>query len=120
MTLLVLFEIQPRADVDEGAYEAAFVRMLELVGTVPGFLGFKSFSGEDGTELAVARFEDDLALEVWREHPEHVLTRRRGREEFFETYDITIATVGRQYGWQRDGVGRQAEGSETLQSSDSG
>lgn len=99
--LVVLFEIRARADVDEAAYEQAFLHMLELVQGVAGFVSFASYSATDGTELAVARFTDDIALAAWREHPEHVLTRARGHEEFFDAYDITIATVGRQYGWQR-------------------
>ncbi|KQS98778.1 antibiotic biosynthesis monooxygenase family protein [Cellulomonas sp. Leaf395] len=99
--LVVLFEIRARADVDEAAYEQAFVHMLELVQDIPGFLSFSSYTSSDGAELAVARFEDDVALARWREQPDHVLTRRRGREEFFEAYDITVATVGRQYSWRR-------------------
>jgi heme-degrading monooxygenase HmoA len=102
--LVVLFEIRARADVDEAAYEQAFLRMLELVQDIPGFVGFTSYSGADGTELAVARFTDDIALGQWREQPEHVVTRRRGHEEFFDSYEITIATVGRQYGWRRADV----------------
>ncbi|MET4640010.1 antibiotic biosynthesis monooxygenase [Mycetocola sp. 2940] len=103
--LVVLFEIRARDGVDETAYEEAFLHMLELVQDVPGFVSFASYTSVEGTELAVARFQDDIALGQWRNQPEHVLTRRRGREEFFESYEITIATVGRQYNWQRTPVG---------------
>ena len=99
--LVVLFEIRARPDVDEAAYEGAFERMLELVGQVPGFVSFSSYASADGTELAVARFEDDIALGRWREQAEHVLTRQRGREEFFHSYDITIAAEVRRYAWKR-------------------
>lgn len=98
---VVLFHITTRPDVDEAEYEAAFVRMMELVAQVPGFLGFDAFTGQDGSELAVARFEDEQALAAWRDQPEHVDTRRRGRQEFFAAYDITIATVNRHYAWSR-------------------
>jgi hypothetical protein len=30
--------------------------MLELVSGMPGFVGIEGFSGEDGSELAIARF----------------------------------------------------------------
>jgi heme-degrading monooxygenase HmoA len=99
--LVVLFRIRARRDVDEGAYGAAFEQMLAGARATPGFVSFDSYSAEDGAELAVAVFEDDLALERWREDPDHVITRRRGHDEFFESYDITIATVGRQYAWTR-------------------
>lgn len=97
---VVLFRIRTRADVDEAAYAAAFERMLELVSTIPGFVSIDGFTGEDGSELALARFENEEAITAWREHPEHVATRRRGREEFFEAYQITVATVSREYGWE--------------------
>ncbi len=101
MSVVVLFHVHTRDGVDEAAYEADFVRMLGLAGDVPGFLGFDAFAGEDGSELALVRFEDEAAVSRWREHPEHVLTRERGRVEFFDRYDITVAEVTRQYDWRR-------------------
>ena len=66
---------------------------------MPGFTGIEGYGGEDGSELAVAQFESTEALEEWRDHPEHVLAQQRGRDEFFASYQITIATVGRHYSW---------------------
>jgi heme-degrading monooxygenase HmoA len=99
---VVLFRIRTRPEVDQAAYNAAFEQMLQLVAEVPGFMGIEGYTGEDGSELAVARFESEDAISVWREHPKHVETRRRGREEFFESYDITVATVSRHYDWQAE------------------
>jgi heme-degrading monooxygenase HmoA len=98
---VVVFEIHPRSDVDQEAYDAAFEEMVELVAQIPGFVSIQGFTGEGGTELALARFEDDEAIRKWREQPRHVETRDRGRSEFFESYDITIATVSRHYHWVR-------------------
>jgi heme-degrading monooxygenase HmoA len=99
---VVLFHIHTRPDVDEAAYGAEFERMLELVSTIPGFVSIKGFTGADGSELAVAKFDSEEAIAQWRDHPEHVATRERGRKEFFAAYDITIATVSRHYDWTRD------------------
>lgn len=96
---IVLFQVRTRSDVDHDAYERAFGQMLELVSTVPGFIGIDGFTAEDGSELAVARFDSPEAVAAWREHPEHVRTRERGRNEFFSAYDITVATVSREYAW---------------------
>lgn len=98
---VVLFQIRTRDDIDEVAYASEFEEMLRLVADVPGFLGIDGFTGEDGSELAVARFDSDEAIDEWREHPGHSATRERGRKEFFESYDITIATVSRHYDWHR-------------------
>lgn len=79
---IVLFRIRTREDINQEEYQRAFARMLELVSQVPGFVGIEGFAGEDGSELAVARFESLEAIAAWRDQPEHVRTRRRGREEF--------------------------------------
>lgn len=100
---IVLFHIRTREGVDQLEYGRAYERMVELVRQIPGFVRVEEFAGEDGSELAVARFEDTDAIDAWREQPEHVQTRQRGREEFFASYEITIATVHKQYGWSRDG-----------------
>jgi heme-degrading monooxygenase HmoA len=99
---IVLFKIRTRADVDQQEYQRTFERMLELVSEVPGFVGIEGYAGEDGGELAVATFESQEAIAKWRNNPEHVITRQRGREEFFDSYQITIGTVWRHYEWSRD------------------
>jgi heme-degrading monooxygenase HmoA len=99
---VVLFKIHTRSGVDATAYNHAFEHMLELVQGIPGFVDIEGYVGEDGSELAVARFESEESIRLWRDHPEHVETRRRGREEFFESYDITIAEVSRRYDWHRE------------------
>jgi heme-degrading monooxygenase HmoA len=96
---IVLFHIRTRPDVDQDAYQKAFERMLELVSEVPGFSGIEGFAGEDGSELAVARFETREAIETWRTDPEHVATQQRGRDEFFDSLEITIATAWKHYTW---------------------
>lgn len=97
---IVLFHIRTRSDIDEQEYQRTFEYMLKLVSKIPGFIGIEGFSGEDGRELAIARFDSPEAIAAWRDQPEHVRTRQRGREEFFAAYDITIATVSHHYDWR--------------------
>ena len=98
---IVLFKIRTREDVDRGQYERAFAEMLEKVAEIPGYVDITGYAGEDGSEMAVARFETAEAIAVWRGQPDHVRTRERGRTEFFESYDITIATEWKHYAWSR-------------------
>jgi heme-degrading monooxygenase HmoA len=97
--VVVLFHINVRADADKAEYERASERMVELVSSMPGFLGVEGFAAADGSELAVARFESEKAVRDWKAHPEHVRTQERGRTEFFASYDITVAQVIRHYSW---------------------
>jgi heme-degrading monooxygenase HmoA len=96
---IVLFHIQPRDDVDEAAYGAAYEEMLALVAEIPGYLGIDGFSGEDGSELAIARFDSDASLTAWRELPEHRAMQERGRREFFASYHITVTDLDQEYRW---------------------
>jgi heme-degrading monooxygenase HmoA len=98
---VVLFRIHLRDDIDAAAYQATFERMFELVSALPGFRGIEGFTGEDGSELAVARFDSDEAIAEWKRHPEHLAAQERARNEFFASYDLTIADVGREYQWSR-------------------
>jgi heme-degrading monooxygenase HmoA len=97
--VVVLFHIKLREDADTDEYEIASGRMVELASSIPGFLGIEGFTGEDGSELAVARFDSDDAVRAWRNHPEHLQTQEQGRAEFFAAYDITVAEVTRTYEW---------------------
>jgi heme-degrading monooxygenase HmoA len=60
--------------VSEQEYQRSFERMLDLVSGIPGFIGIEGFAGEDGSELAVARFDSPEAIATWRDQPEHVRT----------------------------------------------
>jgi heme-degrading monooxygenase HmoA len=73
----------------------------------PGFVDIQAYAGEDGSELAVARFESADAIARWQDEPAHVATRERGHSEFFDSYDITIATQWKHYDWSR---GQQVPG----------
>jgi|1186.fasta_scaffold745767_2 heme-degrading monooxygenase HmoA len=99
---IVLFSIRTREDIDQAEYERTFGEMLERVAEIPGFVDIRGYAGEDGSELALARFETAEAIAQWREQPDHVRTQERGRTEFFESYEITIATEWKHYAWSRE------------------
>jgi len=99
---LVLFKVRTRPDINQTMYQEAFEQMLELVSQVPGFVGIDGYIGKDGSELAVARFESRDGITRWRDNPAHVRARERGRQEFFDAYEISISTVWRHYDWSRN------------------
>ena len=99
--IVVLFESRPRADIDSVAYEEAFERMYGLVSQMSGFVSIDGYSKDDGTELAVVRFESERTLEAWKNDPDHLAVQARGREEFYDAYKITVATQIREYEFTR-------------------
>lgn len=97
------FKIGALADGNVATYEETFLGP-KRVHDMPAFPPFSSYFGEDGMELAAERSEHDVALARWREELAHILTRRRGLEVPFETYESTVTTAVRQCNWHRTGV----------------
>lgn len=98
----MLFRNQVRADIDQAEYERTFERMLELAQQMPGFISIDGFSAPDSDELAVVRFESEETLAAWKQHPEHLEVQARARADFYDSYQITVATQVREYGFQRE------------------
>ncbi len=71
--------------------------MWEIVPKIPGFISYKGYTGEDGEEIVVVRFESEEALDAWRNHPEHVEAQRMGRESFYEEYWVQVCNTLREY-----------------------
>jgi len=103
--IVVFFKTQPRPDIDAAAYQKAAQGMYALASKMPGFVSFKRYSSEDGDAFAVVKFESEEALEAWRNHPEHVETQRRGREEFYDYYWVQVCKSIREYEWWRQPAG---------------
>jgi heme-degrading monooxygenase HmoA len=45
----------------------------------------------------VVRFESAETLERWRTDPRHLAMQERGRTEFYDEYEITVAEVSRSH-----------------------
>jgi len=82
------------ADVD-AAYGAAADRMEELAETIPGYLGIESARSADGTGITVSYWTDEDAIARWRGHPEHLDAQSRGRDEWYEWYELRVGQVER-------------------------
>ena len=86
-----------RRDGDHGYAETA-QRMEELVAQQPGFLGVESTRDASGFGITVAYFESEEAIAGWRNHAEHAAARERGRNEWYQHFELRIALVERAYG----------------------
>ena len=96
--LAVIFTNRRAGSGDEGtdrAYAAAATRMEALAATIPGFLGVDSVRGPSGDGITVSYWADDDAIDIWRSHPEHLDTQARGRDEWYEAYELRVARVER-------------------------
>lgn len=89
-----------RRDGDHGYAETA-QRMEQLVAQQPGFLGVESTRDASGFGITVAYFDSEAAIAGWRNHAEHAAARERGRNQWYDHYELRIARVERAYGGPR-------------------
>ena len=89
-----------RREGDHG-YAATAQRMEQLVALQPGFLGVESTRGVDGFGITVAYFDSEEAIANWRDNAEHAAARERGRNEWYEHFELRVARVERAYGGPR-------------------
>ena len=96
----VVFLSQRRGD-DEQGYAAAAAAMEALAAAQPGYRGIDSARGADGFGVTVSWWADEAAALAWRAHAEHATIRERGRAEWYDRYEVAVATVDRSYHWER-------------------
>lgn len=88
--IITVFRSRLRSD-DLPEFDRLGERMDDLARSMPGFLEVKEFLADDGERLTLVRFADAASQRAWRDHPEHRAAQRRGRQEFYAEYSITVA-----------------------------
>jgi heme-degrading monooxygenase HmoA len=101
--VIVVFTITPRPDIRVAEYEETAARMVEIVSSMPGFLGM-DYAETEGREQLVVRFDSHETLASWRNHPEHKAAQQRGRERFFAHYRIEVCDEVRSYDFHADQI----------------
>jgi heme-degrading monooxygenase HmoA len=71
--------------------------MSALAAGMPGYVSHKSFTADDGERVTIVEFADEESQQAWARHPEHRAAMAKGRDRFYEFYDIKVCTVDR--GW---------------------
>lgn len=99
--IVVVFRARLRPDADLAALGPLYEAMYSHVSQIPGFLGVKDFTAGDGEALTIVEFDSPVALEQWKQHPDHLLAKERGRKEFFSEYSIQICEELTSYGSER-------------------
>jgi len=90
MTIVTVFRSRLRVGVEESYGEVAR-EMSRIVHAMDGFIDEKFYESPDGERVTVVRFEDRPSHRAWAEHPDHLSAQRRGREEFYAWYDISVS-----------------------------
>jgi heme-degrading monooxygenase HmoA len=94
----VVVFVSRRSGSDAEGYGAMAERMEQLARAQPGFIGMHSVRGEDGVGITVCYWQSAEAIAAWKRDVEHAAAQQRGRERWYESYEVTVARVERQYG----------------------
>ena len=92
----VIFSSQRREE--EAGYGVTADRMVELAAQQPGYLGIETVRGNDGFGITVSYWQSEADILNWRRNAEHSLARERGRNEWYEHFELRVAKVERAYG----------------------
>ena len=85
-----------QSETIEGYAETA-LRMESLAKTMPGYLGIESARNKDGFGITVSYWESEEAIAQWKREAEHLDAQRRGRNDWYERYQVRVAKVERSY-----------------------
>ncbi|MDX2562305.1 antibiotic biosynthesis monooxygenase [Streptomyces sp. TX20-6-3] len=98
----VFTSIRPDTLDTPESYADTAVRMREIVGTVPGFLGYETARTPGGIGISIAYFRDLESLDAWRLDTQHQAAKAYGREHWYDSYSVHIGKVERSYSFERE------------------
>jgi len=90
-----------RTGVDDEGYAAMAARMDALAAEQDGYLGIESMRGTDGLSCTISYWRDEAAASAWKQDAEHLGAQRLGREKWYQSFKLRVATVTRDYGFER-------------------
>ena len=73
--------------------------MEKLAELQEGFLGIESARNEVG--ITVSYWNSLEAITKWKHNIEHTEVRKRGREQWYEHYQLRICKVEKDYGFKK-------------------
>ncbi len=84
-----------RRELPDDGYGKMADRMEELAREQPGFLGIESARGESGVGITISYWATLEDVAAWRQHAEHLVAQRLGREQWYNWYALRVCRVER-------------------------
>lgn len=86
---------------DGEGYGAMAERMETLAAEQPGYLGIESARNPDGSGITVSYWATESDAAGWKRVSEHLAAQNAGRDRWYDSYRVRVATVTREYAWER-------------------
>ena len=104
--IAIIFEVYPKdGKMDE--YLDIAARIRPIAEATEGFISVERFQSLTNPEkyLSISYFEDEAAVDRWRNVAEHRKAQIRGRRDIFDDYRIRVVSILRDSGMNdRSGV----------------
>lgn len=96
--ILVLFEVTIKENYMDD-YLAMAGKLKEHLLKAKGFIRSERFSSliNERKLLSLSVWENEDAVNEWRNQAEHRMSQKQGRDSMFENYNITVASQLRHY-----------------------
>ena len=96
--VVVIFEVNPKFEGKEEYLEIA-AGLRSFLENRDGFISIERFQSlsEEGKILSLSFWQDEAAIEKWRNLLEHRTAQKKGRKSLFHSYRIRVAQVVRDY-----------------------
>ena len=96
---VVIFRAKAR-DLD-AEYSAMAAQMRQLALTQFGCLDFTAVT-EGDQEIALSYWPDEASIRAWKQHTDHLMAQKLGRERWYASYSVEVAEVTRRYSHPAD------------------
>lgn len=96
--VIVLFEVKPTKEGMKRYLELA-ADLKHMLEGFDGFISAERFQSlsDDGKLLSMNVWENEEAIQRWRNVMQHRMSQQEGREKLFESYKITVVSPIREY-----------------------
>lgn len=96
--ILVLFEVTIKENCMD-SYLVMARKLKEHLSKAKGFIRSERFSSlvTERKLLSLSVWENEDAVDEWRNQAEHRMSQQQGRDSIFESYTITVASGIRSY-----------------------
>ena len=96
--LAVIFEVTPTTE-GKDAYLKIASELRGFLENREGFISIERFQSltEEGKVLSLSFWQDEAAIEKWRNVLEHRSAQKKGKESLFHSYIIRVAKIVRDY-----------------------
>lgn len=87
------------SEMIEGYAEIA-TKMERLAKEQNGFLGIESAKNDIG--IAISYWSSLEAIKQWKQHADHLIAQKQGREDWYAWYKVRICKVEREYDYHTE------------------